>query len=229
MESTIERAEDTQRLKRGIDEIVKRVLVIPAEGGHVFGMSETPGNIIQSMFIGIEEDSRVVTHILLNPRDYSNLRMWDRDVIDIELETWKLRAGIMGKIWGAEIVVSKEIPVGEMVVGAFREFTGQDDVIVRWKCEYKELPKATGKAYAMSLTDQPPELPEGQQWLILKLGFALLKEQTKDGQIPINAVAKQIPLFFVVGTDRAAIRECVIERLDAMLEASKQTEGSSVC
>jgi hypothetical protein len=76
----------------------------------------------------------------------------------------------------------------------------------------------------MSVTDQPPELPDGQQWLILKLGLALLKEQTKDGQIPIHAVAKQIPLFFVVGTDLAAIRECVIERLDAMLEAAKPME-----
>ncbi len=57
-----------------------------------------------------------VGQIVINPRDYADLRRWGRDVIDIETRAAFLRKGLMAVLWGALIFSSREQPVGEVLV-----------------------------------------------------------------------------------------------------------------
>jgi hypothetical protein len=72
-------------------------------------------------FKKVEENDKRMSHLVMNAVDYADLRMWDRDTLIIETEMWKLKAGVMAIMWGAYIIVSRDMPVGTMM------FCGLDD------------------------------------------------------------------------------------------------------
>lgn len=62
-------------------------------------------------FSEVQRFSGRVCEILMNARNYSDLRAHNRDAIELETEDDNLKEGIMAMLWGATIIVSKKIPV----------------------------------------------------------------------------------------------------------------------
>ena len=71
--------------------------------------------LMADMFGKVENTDYMVTHIVMNAKDYVDLRKWDRDSLDIETKKWKLMAGTMAMLWGAEIVVSRKCEEGHPI------------------------------------------------------------------------------------------------------------------
>ena len=69
-------------------------------------------------------DLRVAT-IFMNAKDYSDLLKWDRDVLDPNTQESLLKTGLMARLWGANIIVSRVVPAGTVYVCAESEFFGR--------------------------------------------------------------------------------------------------------
>jgi len=65
-----------------------------------------------------------VARIFVNAKDYSDIRKWGRDQFDPTTQKSVLNTGLMGNIWGAEIIVSKIVPIGTVYVLAEEKFVG---------------------------------------------------------------------------------------------------------
>ena len=73
----------------------------------------------------IEAQDLVVSTIALHPRDYADLRKFDRDVLDPTSQRELLKSGIMAAMWGAQVVVSTQVEQGKVLVLAEPEFVGR--------------------------------------------------------------------------------------------------------
>jgi len=80
----------------------------------------TPSDLAD-LFASIEIKDLRVDSILMNAYTYSNLRKWGRDVLDIECERENLEKGLMGRIWGAHILITRNIPDGVVIATPIKE------------------------------------------------------------------------------------------------------------
>jgi len=79
-------------------------------------------NAITGGFEAIEGRDLRVAAIVFNPRDYADVRMFGRDIIEIESQASFLRLGLMGTVWGALMIADKQQPVREvMFLGEVRD------------------------------------------------------------------------------------------------------------
>jgi len=76
-------------------------------------------------FASIERHDLRVARIFANAADYTDIRKWGRDVLDIETQATLLKTGLMATLWGAQIIVSRRVPAGTMYVCAEPEFFGR--------------------------------------------------------------------------------------------------------
>ena len=72
--------------------------------GHI-----NPG-FMSDRFASMEVLERHVTHIFMDAYSYADLRKWHRDILDIETQAVLLKTGAMAKLWGAWIIVRRELP-----------------------------------------------------------------------------------------------------------------------
>ena len=84
----------------------------------------TPADLADA-FASVERHDLRVARIFANALDYSDIRKWGRDVLDIETQASLLKTGLMGTVWGAQIIVSRKVPAGYMYVCAEPEFFGR--------------------------------------------------------------------------------------------------------
>jgi hypothetical protein len=84
----------------------------------------TPANLADA-FASIERNDLRVARVFCNALDYSDIRKWGRDVLDIETQATLLKTGLMATIWGAQIIVSRRVPAGVIYVCAEPEFFGR--------------------------------------------------------------------------------------------------------
>jgi hypothetical protein len=84
----------------------------------------TPANLADA-FASIERNDLRVARVFANALDYSDIRKWGRDVLDIETQATLLKTGLMATIWGAQIIVSRRVPAGVIYVCAEPEFFGR--------------------------------------------------------------------------------------------------------
>jgi hypothetical protein len=68
--------------------------------------------------------------IILNPRDYADLRLWGRDEMDPETQREVLETGRMGRIWEQEIFISKICPRGTGYVRAADSYLGVMPILI---------------------------------------------------------------------------------------------------
>lgn len=54
--------------------------------------------------------------ILMNARDYADLRMFGRDILNFETRTEMLKLGVMGDFWRTHVIVRRGFPVGRVLV-----------------------------------------------------------------------------------------------------------------
>jgi hypothetical protein len=84
----------------------------------------TPSDLADA-FARVERHDLRVARIFANALDYSDIRKWGRDVLDIESQAALLKTGLMATVWGAQIIVSRKVPTGYMYVCAEPEFFGR--------------------------------------------------------------------------------------------------------
>jgi len=84
----------------------------------------TPSDLADA-FASVEYWDLRVARVFANAKDYSDIRKWGRDVLDIESQATLLKTGLMGTVWGAQIIVSRKVPVGYIYVCAEPEFFGR--------------------------------------------------------------------------------------------------------
>jgi len=84
----------------------------------------TPTDLADA-FSKIEQQDLRVARVFMNARDYSDVRKWGRDIYDPETQAVLLKTGLMGTVWGAQIIVSRIVPVGYVYVTTEPEFFGR--------------------------------------------------------------------------------------------------------
>jgi hypothetical protein len=84
----------------------------------------TPADLADA-FARIERNDLRVARVFANALDYSDIRKWGRDVLDIESQATLLKTGLMATIWGAQIIVSRRVPTGKIYVCTEPEFFGR--------------------------------------------------------------------------------------------------------
>jgi len=88
------------------------------------GAPVTPSDLADA-FAEIERHDLRVARVFVNATDYTDIRKWGRDVLDIETQATLLKTGLMATLWGAQIIVSRRVPVGYIYVCAEPEFFGR--------------------------------------------------------------------------------------------------------
>jgi len=84
----------------------------------------TPTDLADA-YARIERHDLRVARVFANALDYSDIRKWGRDVLDIETQATLLKTGLMGTIWGAQVIVSRRVPTGYIYVCCEPEFFGR--------------------------------------------------------------------------------------------------------
>lgn len=84
----------------------------------------TPADLADA-YASVERHDLRVARVFANALDYSDIRKWGRDVLDIETQATLLKTGLMGVIWGAQVIVSRRVPTGYIYVCAEPEFFGR--------------------------------------------------------------------------------------------------------
>ena len=82
-------------------------------------------DVLADAFADIEQEDLRVARLYFNAKDYSDIRKWGRDILDIESQATLLKTGLQATLWGAQLIVSRRVPVGRVYVCAEPEFLGR--------------------------------------------------------------------------------------------------------
>lgn len=149
----IERAQDLARaqIQAAEDERVFAVLDACATSGFdslgnvnadTAVVAPVSGAVLADAFALIERHDLRVARVFMNARDYADLRKFGRDILDIESQRELLKTGLMGSIWGAQIIVSRLVPVGTVYVCCEPEMFGRIPVRTELTVLSADDPKA---------------------------------------------------------------------------------------
>jgi HK97 family phage major capsid protein len=73
-------------------------------------------------FAEVEKHDLRVARMFMNARDYSDIRKFGRDQLDPVTQKSLLNTGLMAQIWGADIIVSRVVPIGTVFVCTEEKF-----------------------------------------------------------------------------------------------------------
>jgi len=150
----IERAQELARaqIQAAEDERVFAVLdAIATAGFDSIAGGENPdipvvapisGAVLADAFSLIERHDLRVARVFMNARDYADLRKFGRDILDIETQRDLLKTGLMGTLWGAQVIVSRLVPVGTVYVCCEPEMFGRIPVRTELTVLSADDPKA---------------------------------------------------------------------------------------
>lgn len=150
----IERSQDLARaqIQAAEDERVFAVLDAIATAG----FDNTPGGtnpdipvvapisgaVLADAFALIERHDLRVARIYMNARDYSDIRKFGRDILDIESQATLLKTGLQATLWGAQIITSRIVPAGTVYVCCEPEMFGRIPVRTELTVLSADDPKA---------------------------------------------------------------------------------------
>ena len=148
----IERAQDLARaqIQAAEDERVFAVLdAIASEGFDSIQVSQNQsvvapvsGAVLADAYALIERHDLRVARVFMNARDYADLRKFGRDILDIESQAALLKTGLMGTLWGAQVIVSRLVPNGVTYVTCEPEMFGRIPVRTELTVLSADDPKA---------------------------------------------------------------------------------------
>lgn len=75
----------------------------------------SPSDLVDVMQT-VEEQNRFVNALYMNARDYADLRKFGREVLDFETRNSMVGAGAVAKVYGAQVMVHRDVPVGWIYV-----------------------------------------------------------------------------------------------------------------
>jgi len=116
--------------------------------------TETDPSTLADVFAALEVENVRTAVLMMNARNYANVRKFGSNLLDVETNRENLLKGLMAKMWGADIIVHKNVPVNTIMAlseptdGRFAAilylavdtFPGADNVI-KYYDELKELSK----------------------------------------------------------------------------------------
>jgi HK97 family phage major capsid protein len=79
-------------------------------------------DVLADAFAEIEKHDLRVARLFMNARDYSDIRKFGRDQLDPVTQKSLLNTGLMAQIWGADIIVSRVVPIGTIYVCTEEKF-----------------------------------------------------------------------------------------------------------
>ncbi len=100
------------------------------------------GDVLADAYALIERHDLRVARVFMNARDYADLRKFGRDILDIETQRDLLKTGLMATLWGAQIIVSRLVPVGTVYVACEPENFGRMPVRTELTVLSADDPKA---------------------------------------------------------------------------------------
>jgi hypothetical protein len=104
-------------------------------------LTVTPA-VLADLFDPVENRGYRVHRIWMNAHDYADVRKFGRDVLDVETRPEKVRQGIVGYIWGAEIRVTRKVPINHAVIVGSDEGSGDLDPL--WVPEASRVIRIVG-------------------------------------------------------------------------------------
>ena len=150
----IERAQDLARaqIQAAEDERVFSVLDAIATTGFdsVSGginpdipvVAPISGAVLADAYGLIERHDLRVARVFMNAQDYTDLRKFGRDILDIESQRDLLKTGLMATLWGAQVITSRLVPVGTVYATCEPEMFGRIPVRTELTVLSADDPKA---------------------------------------------------------------------------------------
>jgi hypothetical protein len=71
---------------------------------------------IETAFSTFTNPGTRVSRVHLKAKDYAELRKYARESLDLETQVAVLKTGVMARMWGAELVVSRVFPKGYLLL-----------------------------------------------------------------------------------------------------------------
>ena len=149
----IERAQDLARAQIQAAEDERVFTVMDTVAGNGFDsidavntdipvVAPITGAVLADAYALIERHDLRVARIFMNARDYADLRKFGRDILDIESQAALLKTGLMGTLWGAQIIVSRLVPANTVYVCCEPEMFGRIPVRTELTVLSADDPKA---------------------------------------------------------------------------------------
>ena len=106
---------------------------------------------LNQMFVQLEKENLLVTHIFVSATRYADFRNWGKTVFDVETKKETLMIGCLGHLWSADVFVMKEVPE-DVVIVASGEGVRLPSHAVAWKFDLAgPRPKTEGELIAERL------------------------------------------------------------------------------
>jgi hypothetical protein len=99
-------------------------------------------SVMADSFADVERHDLRVAKIFANAKDYTDIRKWGRDVLDIETQQTLLKTGLLAYLWGAQILVSRRVPVNYVYTCCEAEMFGRIPVRTELTVLSADDPKA---------------------------------------------------------------------------------------
>lgn len=81
-------------------------------------------DVLADAFANIEARGLTVDKVFMNPAEFKVIRKAGRDYLDFETQRELIRTGLMGILWGAQVLLSMEVPRGSVFLTAEPEYFG---------------------------------------------------------------------------------------------------------
>ena len=81
--------------------------------------------ILADAFAEIEKHDLRVARIYMNAKDYADIRKFGQEILDIQSQADLLKTGLQATLWGAQIIISRLVPVGTVYVCTDPEMFGR--------------------------------------------------------------------------------------------------------
>ena len=104
----------------------------------VTGFPDVSREALADAFSHVENNDAPVANVIMNARDYRDIRTWDGSDFDPVTRRELIKTGYMGDLWNAAIRITKIQPQGEILVLADPEFLGV--ISVRIDLDQMEAP-----------------------------------------------------------------------------------------
>ncbi len=100
------------------------------------------GAVIADAISLVERHDLHAARIFMNARDYADIRKFGRDILDPETQRELLRTGLMGTMYGCQIITSRLVPVGTVYICCDPEMFGRIPVRTELTVLSADDPKA---------------------------------------------------------------------------------------
>lgn len=81
--------------------------------------------VLADAFGSIERNDIRVSRVFMNAQDYTDIRKFGRDILDIESQAELLKTGLQATLWGAQIITSRLVPAGTVYICGEPELFGR--------------------------------------------------------------------------------------------------------